>query len=94
MFTEYSILVKTHEDLGNYDFSSQFTYNHFRMAWYAFIQLLDIDFNQSFMCNICGCDPKRVIMDATSLSFRKDYDPWKNFLSDSIKNESKLKEKR
>ena len=33
-------------------------------------------------------------MDATSLSFRKDYDPWKNFLSDSIKNESKLKEKR
>ena len=23
MFTEYSILVKTHEDLGNYNFSSQ-----------------------------------------------------------------------
>lgn len=95
MFTEYSVLVKTHEDLGNHTFSSQFLYNHFRMAWYGFIQLLDVKLDQGFVCNICGSNPKRVIMDATTLSFRKDFDPWKNFLSDSIKNESaKLKGKR
>lgn len=94
IFTEYSILVKTHEDLGNYEFSSKFTYNHYRMAWYAFTQLLDVDLQQGFVCNICGDNPRRVIMDATSLSFRKDFDPWKNFLAEPTKTETKLKEKR
>lgn len=94
MFTEYSVLVKTHEDLGDHSFSSKFTYNHFRMSWYGFVQLLDIQLNEGFVCTICGTNPTRVIMDATSLSFRNDFDPWKSFLGDSIKNGSKTKGKR
>lgn len=94
MFTEYTILCKTQEDLGNEEFSSTFSYNHFRMAWYAFAQLLDIDLSEGFMCTICGDHPGTVIMDATTLSFRKDFDPWKKFLCSSMKSETKIKRQR
>ncbi len=57
MFTEYTILCKTQEDLGNEDFSTKFSYNHFRMAWYAFARLLDIDLSEGFMCTTCGDHP-------------------------------------
>ena len=91
MFTEYTILCTTQEDLGNHSFSSKFSYNHFR---YAFAQLLDIDLCEGFTCTTCGDHPGTVIMDATTLSFRKDFDPWNNFLRSSIKSETKIKRQR
>ena len=94
MFTEYSVLLVLHKDLGNDSFSSKFSYNHFRMAWYGYTQLLDIDLKKGFLCNICEKHPQRVIMDATTLSFRKDFDPWCNFLTDSKKKEIASKGKR
>ena len=94
MFTEYTVLRAMQEDRGNSSFASNFSYNHFRMAWYGFLQLLDIDLCEGFMCTTCGDHPDIVIMDATSLSFRKDFDPWKNLLNYSVKNETRIKQQR
>ena len=50
------------------------SYNNFRMAWYSYLALLDIDYNEGFRCIHCKSNPKIVIMDATSLAFRKEMD--------------------
>ena len=96
--TQYSVLVKAHEDTGNYRFEKEFTYNHFRWSWYSFLKLLKahedtgnyrfekglelvlifkIDPSSAFMCPECGTAPDIVLMDATSLSFRKEFLQWK-----------------
>lgn len=54
-------------------------YNHFRFAWYAYLEVLDVDYSTGFQCNHCGPHPELVIMDATALSFRKKYDFWNSF---------------
>ena len=90
-YTEYSTMVKIHEDLGNKLFSKIFSYNHYRLAWHAFLHLLDIDMQSGFMCPICEDCPSEVVMDATSLSFRKDFDP---LLEQDIKPEEKLRNGR
>jgi hypothetical protein len=64
------------------------------MAWYAFARLLDIDLSEGFICTTCGDHPSVVIMDATTLSFRKDFNPWKNFLKSYRKDETKIKRQR
>lgn len=66
-----------HEDAGNSTFADTVHYKHFRAAWYAYLSLLDIDFSSGFQCTTCGPYPQTIIMDATSLSFRKDLDFWK-----------------
>ena len=59
-----------------------FTYNKFKDAWYSFLALIDVDFYKGFSCTICKDRPKLVIMDATSLSFRKEMVmTWKGFLA-------------
>ena len=75
--TQYCVLVKAHEDTGNHSFEKEFTYNHFRWSWYSFLKLLDIDPSSAFMCPECGTAPDIVLMDATSLSFRKEFLQWK-----------------
>lgn len=72
--TEYTVLVKAHEDAGNSAVADTVHYNHFRSAWYAYLSLLDIDFDGGFQCAICGTHPQAIIMDATALAFRKDFD--------------------
>jgi hypothetical protein len=47
-------------------------YNHWRSAWYAFLQLLDIDFTAGFECPTCEGDPQIIICDGTSLAYRKN----------------------
>lgn len=78
MYTEYCVLAQTHEDAGCSSFSSTVHYNHYRSAWYAFLDLMktSIDFADGFSCKDCGDCPSVVIMDGTSLSFRKDLDFW------------------
>ena len=66
-----------HNDAGNDAFSSMISYNHFRLAWYAFLKLLEIEYESEFKCHECGNQPEIVIMDATSLGFRKELDLWK-----------------
>ena len=43
MFTEHSILTMMHEDAGNPSLSKMVSYNHFRVAWYAFLELMSAD---------------------------------------------------
>ena len=76
MFTEYTVLKKIQEDSGSHLFSSLFTYNHFRFSWYSYLSLLDIDYRNGFKCTVCGDQPETVIMDATSLAFRREADSW------------------
>lgn len=76
MYTEYCVLVKAHEDAGNYTFSSTVQYKHFRSAWYAFLSLLEIDYTGGFQCTRCGPYPQTLVMDATGLSFRRELGFW------------------
>lgn len=88
IYTEYSTLCKFHEDLGSKQFSYSFSYNQYRLAWYSFLHLLDIDMESGFMCPLCKDSPSAVVMDATSLSFRKDFD---SILEPSVQQGSRLK---
>lgn len=81
IFTEYSVLKKTFSDSGFPDFFEKMSYQDFKEAWYAFMDLLDIDFDHSFHCPDCGPDPDTVIMDATSVAFRKELLSWKHLFS-------------
>lgn len=78
MYTEYSVLIKAHEDAGSYSFESIIHYNHFRCSWYSFLELLEIDFTEGFQCAKCGSYPHTLIMDATGLAFRKELCFWKS----------------
>eukprot|EP00794_Sanderia_malayensis_P004345 gene4345-4924_t len=70
MFTYYTVYCTDMTEMG---FNiSQFSYNKFKDTWYAFLGLLDINFQNGFSCNICQDHPRMCIMDATSLSFRKE----------------------
>ncbi len=58
-----------------------FTYNKFKDSWYSYLALLEIDLEKGFHCEICRDTPKIVIMDATSVSFRKEMVlTWDSFL--------------
>jgi hypothetical protein len=76
IFTEYSILRKTFVDCGYQDFSEKMSYQDFKESWYAFLDLLDIDYMSTFHCPDCGPDPDTVVMDATSVAFRKELLSW------------------
>ena len=76
MYTEYGILEKICEDVGDSPLNTVFTYNHFRLSWYAYLNLLDIDLSLGFSCKVCGTTPDIIVMDATSLSFRRALDSW------------------
>lgn len=81
MYTEYGILERIHKDVGDIPLDTVFSYNHFRLSWYAYLNLLDIDLSLGFSCKVCGTTPEVVIMDATSLSFRRALDSWSTVLN-------------
>ena len=47
------------------------SYNNWRMAWYAFINLFHVNTSAEFMCDICGPVPEIAVCDATSLGFQR-----------------------
>ena len=49
------------------------SYQQWRMAWYAFLDLLSIDYSSGFLCSKCGQYPSVVSCDATTLGFKKMY---------------------
>ena len=81
MYTEYSILEQIHKDVEDRPLKAVFTYNHFRLSWYAYLSMLDIDLSLGFSCKACGRTPDVLIMDATSLSFRRALDSWSAIFS-------------
>ena len=92
MYTEYNVLKKCHGDVDDVPLAS-FQYNHFRLSWYSFLSLLDIDYDKGFTCDACGEVPKLVIMDGTAVSFRRALDSWQPFL-DTSNTQLKPKEGR
>ncbi|XP_041958817.1 uncharacterized protein LOC121718060 isoform X2 [Alosa sapidissima] len=56
------------------------TYHKFRVAWYAFVDLLDLSFEAGFECARCGPTPHTIICDGTALSFRRALLPWQELL--------------
>mgnify|MGYP000060686071 CR=1 FL=1 len=89
MFTEYHVLRKYYEDQGLRDFGDRFRYEDFKWAWYSFVELLDVNFDEGFICPHCGDDPDTFIMDATSVSFRKELSSW-SFLEELVVDNPKL----
>ncbi len=80
MHTFYQVLCNMHLDRGNADIRKLFSYDSFRLAWLAFLKLLDIDFATGFTCPICskdGSQPNLIVCDGTSLSFQRWMWQWK-----------------
>lgn len=88
IFTEYQVLCQTLSDAGYVDIGEKMTNQDFKCAWYAFLDLLDINYENSFQCPHCGPDPDTVVMDATSVAFRKELISWKSLFTDE-KHDSK-----
>ena len=63
------------------EFHKRISYAHFRLAWYAFLALLDLQYDEGFQCPHCGPIPSIIVGDATALAFRQDYDSWKGIIS-------------
>ena len=57
--------------------------NYQRMAWYSFLELLDINYEDGFVCGRCGAYPEVVLCDATTLGFRREYAQFVEVPSDS-----------
>ena len=47
-----------------------------RKAWYAFSQLIDIPFDECFICPTCGPSPNVIVCDGTMVGLRKDLLPF------------------
>ena len=86
MYTEYCVLIKQHEDAGEVSFKDTVHYDHFRRAWYAFLAHLDIDYSKGFQCKECGSNPHTIVMDATSLSFRRELGFFPSLIVDTPKD--------
>lgn len=82
IFTEYTIQMM-HQDAGSIALHSLLSYNHFRMAWYSYLGLLNINYADGFTCINCKNTPKILIMDATTLAFRKELDSRSLFLPEN-----------
>lgn len=46
---------------------------HLRQAWNCFARLLDINYQECFLCPQCGRTPKTIVCDGTLIGFRKDF---------------------
>ena len=56
------------------DLKRLLSYHCWRFAWYSFLDLLDVNYEEGFCCAICGKDNSldAVIYDAIALSFRRE----------------------
>ncbi|CAG2234984.1 unnamed protein product [Mytilus edulis] len=78
MYAYYKVWSDHMKQMGYKDFEKMMTYCKFRHSWYAFLSLLNIDYNLGFQCTECGDTPDTIVCDATSLSFRKTFVKWES----------------
>ena len=96
MHTFYSSWSDLHKDYGN-DIRQAFTYEKFKNSWYAYLKLLDIDYQTGFTCPSCspggGDDtPEILICDGTSVSFQRRMWAWRDF--GDLQNSNKIPQTR
>lgn len=72
MYQEHAVLAHMYKDC-KHNLEGVFSYNHFRLSWYHYLRLLDVNVLDGFECSLCGEFPSVVIMDATDMAFRKDF---------------------
>lgn len=72
MYTFVNVTLEESFDVGLSTLYSLMTYDRFRMAWYNYLDLLDIAFDTGFCCSVCQMQPDTVVFDATTLSYRKE----------------------
>ena len=74
LFTYYSVWQEIMADADVLDFKRLLPYHQWHFAWYSFLDLLDINYEEGFCCAICGKDNSldTVICDTTALSFRQE----------------------
>eukprot|EP00794_Sanderia_malayensis_P003982 gene3982-4531_t len=96
----HSIYVQEKRDDGLSELVGNFVYNKFKDSWYSYLRLTDIDVNKNFECSKCLNSPAILLMDATSLSFRRELTHWRSFLQtvekdspENIPRYSKFKER-
>ncbi|KAH3830787.1 hypothetical protein DPMN_104040 [Dreissena polymorpha] len=73
MFSFYNVWLQHQSDNGNTQFARIFSYMYFRQTWFAYLQLMDIDFEADFTCRECGPSPVTMLFDGTCLSFKKNF---------------------
>ena len=71
MHTFHEVTCDMLTEYGYDNVKSVFPYEKFRLAWHAFLNLLDVDMTIGFTCPECAATPEIVICDGTSLSFQK-----------------------
>ena len=74
LITYYSVWQEIMADADVLDFKRLLSYHHWCFAWYSFLDLLDINYEEGFCCAICGKDNSldTVICDTTAISFRQE----------------------
>ena len=74
LFTYYSVWQEIMADADVLDLKRLLSYHCWRFAWYSFLDLLDVNYEEGFCCAICGKDNSldAVIYDAIALSFRRE----------------------
>ncbi|XP_076147301.1 uncharacterized protein LOC143131544 [Alosa pseudoharengus] len=70
MFNYFRVWEARQRDSGSHFF---LTYHKFRMAWHAFLGLLELDTKEGFQCPICQDEPKELVMDGTTLGYHQRY---------------------
>ena len=85
MFSYYEVMMAVQKDSGVPDLRKRFLYNDFRSSWYAYLHLLDISFEKSAKCDVCGTVPDIVVCDATGMGFQKKF--LATGVGDSVRNE-------
>ena len=74
---------------------TEYGYSRLRLAYNNFVRKLDLDYQDNYMCDDCGANPKYVVFDGLSMGGRQDllpeYEPTQ--LPDrKVKGSSRLKQ--
>ncbi|XP_033731140.1 uncharacterized protein LOC117320740 [Pecten maximus] len=78
LYSYFNVWLEEMSDMGIDLIDKGMSYVKFRHSWYAFLDLLDIQYQEGFECNTCGSSPNVIICDATSLAFRKSFVTWQS----------------
>ena len=65
--------MKMYFEYGSNQAIDMINYQQWRMAWYSYLDLLDISYEEGYLCSLCGQYPDTIICDATALAYKREY---------------------